>query len=682
MNLTFDLEPGDDVVYVAEAVEQIEQIERGLLELEQDAANESTLAEIFRAAHTLKGSAATIGHGRMAELTHALEEVFGALRSGRLQSLATFDDLLLPAIDVLRILVDEIAAGRTLTDAPGQLARAIVDRLAVSLAGGAAAYAPAPGGLAEDVTTLDAARLGRLLDESVPADGLRSIITFGVDPASPWSGVRLLQGLIAATETGRLLGSVPTLEEIESDTGGAVLSLLLNGRPAELDELLGRLRAMDDTVRVEVDDIDDAALGTSVQALPAAGPDEPATRRTAAHTIRIDVGQLDDLMNLVGELIVQKTRLKRQARQLEGRLGEDVLATEAEDGARQFAQVVDRIQEAVTQLRMMPIETVFSRFPRLVRDLSAQLGKDVGLTLDGQETELDRSLLEEVGDPIAHLVRNALDHGIESGPDRLAAGKPARATIRVAARHADGRVVVEVADDGRGMDPLAISAAAVERGLIDRATAAAMSDADALRLVFLPGFSTAREITSVSGRGVGMDVVRTNVERLGGHVSISSTLGSGTIVAMSLPLTLAIFDALLVRSGRRIFAIPLQSVLETQRVPRADVQSVASRPVLNLPRGVVPLQWLGVAMGDTDAEADAESDEHVRAVLVRSRREELALAVDEFLGTEEIVIKSLGLPGEQPAGVVGATILADGAVALVVDVDRLVDPARIHLRTA
>ena len=333
---------------------------------------------------------------------------------------------------------------------------------------------------------------------------------------------------------------------------------------------------------------------------------------------------------------------------------------------------------------MMPIETVFSRFPRLVRDLSAQLGKDVSLTLDGQETELDRSLLEEVGDPIAHLVRNALDHGIESGPDRLAAGKPARATIRVAARHADGRVVVEVADDGRGMDPLAISAAAVERGLIDPATAAAMSDADALRLVFLPGFSTAREITSVSGRGVGMDVVRTNVERLGGQVSISSTLGSGTVVAMSLPLTLAIFDALLVRSGRRIFAIPLRSVLETQRVPRADVRTIASRPVLNLARGVVPLQWLGTSMGDTDevAEAAADVDEHVRAVLVRSRGEELALAVDEFLGTEEIVIKSLGLPGEQPAGVVGATILADGAVALVVDVDRLVDPERVHLRSA
>ena len=220
----------------------------------------------------------------------------------------------------------------------------------------------------------------------------------------------------------------------------------------------------------------------------------------------------------------------------------------------------------------------------------------------------------------------------------------------------------------------------MERGLIDSATAAGMTDAEAIRLIFLPGFSTAREITSVSGRGVGMDVVLTNVERLGGHVSISSTVGSGTTIAMSLPLTLAIIEALLVRSGRRICAIPLRSVLETQRVPRREVQTVASLPVLNLPRGVVPLQSLGVAMGDPHS--DADSDEYVRAVLVRSRGTELALGVDEFLGTEEIVIKSLGLPGELPTGVVGATILADGGVALVVDVDRLAGPDRAYLRSA
>ncbi len=673
MDLTFDLEPGDDVVYVAEAVEQIEQIERGLLELEGNPGDEPTLAEIFRAAHTLKGSAATIGHRRMADLTHALEEVFGALRSGHLRDLAAFDDLLLPTVDVLRVLVDEIAAGHTLTDAPAGLARRITDRLAAALADEAAPDPPSSGGDASATPTLDAVGLDRLLAESLPAVGARSIITFTIDDAAEWSSVRLFQGLMAVTDTGRLLGSVPALEEIQAGTGGAALWVLVRGDPAELEDLLERLRSMDDTVQATVQPLDEAAVTLRTDTIGGPSPDAPTARRSAAHTIRVEVGQLDDLMDVVGELIVQKTRLRRQARQLAGRFGEDVLATEAEDGSRQFAQIVDRLQASVSQLRMMPIQTVFSRFPRLVHDLSAQLGKDVSLTIDGRETELDRSLLEEVGDPIAHLVRNALDHGIEPGPDRAAAGKPARGRIRVAARHADGRVIVEVADDGRGMDPLAISRAAVERGFIDQATAAGMTDAEALRLVFLPGFSTAREITSVSGRGVGMDVVQTNVERLGGQVSIDSILGAGTTIAMSLPLTLAIIDALLVRSGRRICAIPLRSVLETQRVPRGEVRTVASRPVLVLPRGVVPLQSLGTAMGDADQ--GAEPGEYVTAVLVRSRGAELALGVEEFLGTEEIVLKSLGLPGEQPTGVVGATILADGGVALVVDVDRLAWPA-------
>ena len=680
MDLTFDLEPGDDVVYVAEAVEQIERIERGLLDLEANAADEATLAEIFRAAHTLKGSAATIGHARMAELTHSLEEVFGALRSGLLRDLAAFDDLLLPTVDVLRVLVDEVGAGRTLTDDATPLAHGIIDRLAVALSADPAPVAPASGGDVVASSTFDAELLARLSAGSRPADGARSILTFAVEEGSDWSDVRLMQGLMAAIETGSVLANVPSLEEIEAGTGGPVLTALLRGDPAEFEDLLGRLLAIDETVRADVQELDEAALPVPVEPNDTADPEVAANRRPAAHTIRIEVGQLDDLMNLVGELIVQKTRLRRQARQLAARLGEDVLATEAEDGARHFAQVVDRLQTGVTDLRMMPFETVFSRFPRLVRDLSAQLGKDVSLTFDGRETELDRSLLEEVGDPIAHLIRNALDHGIESGPDRLAAGKPERGSIRVTARHADGRVIVEVADDGRGMDPGAISRAAVERGIVDQAAATGMTDAETLRLVFLPGFSTAREITNISGRGVGMDVVRTNVERLGGHVSITSTVGAGTTFAMSLPLTLAIIDALLVRSGRRICAIPLRSVLETQRVPRSEVRTVASRPVLSLPRGVVPLEPLDVAMGDPHHETEA--DGYVKAVLVRRRDTELALGVDEFLGTEEIVLKSLGLPGQQPIGVVGATILADGGVALVLDVDRLGDPGRAQLLSA
>jgi two-component system chemotaxis sensor kinase CheA len=678
MNLTFELEPGDDLVYVAEAVEQIERIERGLLDLEQGAADGSTLAEIFRAAHTLKGSAATIGHDRMAELTHALEEVFGALRSGHLVDLRSFDDLMLPTVDVLRVLVDEVAAGKTLTDAPASLALAIVDRLALAL-GGNASPDTQPVGVPPPFETLVASERERP-DESIAAAGSRTTILFAVEPDSTWASVRLLQALMAATESGRLLDSVPSMTEVETGGAGSVLTMTMQGGADDIAGLMERLKAMDDVVQVRIGEVDDLNVPVPTDAAGGSGVKDPATRRSPGHTIRIEVSQLDDLMDLVGELIVQKTRLRRQAQLLAARLGEDLLASQAEDGARQFAQIVDRLQAGVTELRMLPIETVFTRFPRLVRDLSAQLGKDVGLTLEGQETELDRALLEEIGDPIGHLIRNALDHGIEPSPARIAAGKPGRGTIRVAARHADGRVIVAVTDDGRGMDPMAISSAALERGLVDRSSLMGMTDVERLRLVFLPGFSTAPEVTEVSGRGVGMDVVRTNVERLGGTVAISSTLGAGTTITMSLPLTLAIIEALLVRSGRRVCAIPLTSVLETQRLPRTDVQTVGFMPVLSLPRGVVPLHPLDRAMGDREPEVDG--DAYVRAVLVRSRGAELALEVDAFLGTEEIVIKSLGLPGEQPLGVVGATILADGGIALVVDVDRLGIPAVAYPKSA
>jgi two-component system chemotaxis sensor kinase CheA len=694
--LQLDLEPGDDEIYVDEAVEQIERIERGLLELEAHTANQASLAEIFRAAHTLKGSAATVGHARMAELTHALEDVFGALRDGRLEDVGGFGDLLLSTVDVLRVLVDEVAAGKELTDAPGPLAGSIRRCLQAILAGdptqGMSGTSMSTGttgrtGAATHLVTvatveaaatptaateLDAARIAQLLDRWPANDAPQSLVTVSADDASEWTAVRLLQALMAASDSGQLLGSVPTLEEVESGNAGSVLTILVHGAPDETDSLARRLGAIEevDVTVIAVVAEGTARTGDTGQTLR---PQAPTSRRAASHTIRIEVGQLDDLMDLVGELIVQKTRLRRQARQLAVRLGDDPLVIEADDGSRHFAQIVTRLQGSVTQLRMLPIETIFNRFPRLVRDLAAQLGKEVDLSLEGSETGLDRSLLEEIVDPLGHLIRNALDHGIEPAAERAAAGKASRGMVRVTARHADGRVLVEVADDGRGMDPVALAQTAVARGLLQAAAADALSPADALQLVFMPGFSTTTEVTSVSGRGVGMDVVRANVERLGGRVTITSTPGIGSTITMSLPLTLAIIDALLVRSGDRICAIPLGSVIETQRIPWGDIETVTGTPVLNLPRGVVPFQPLGAAMGDhVGAALHAR---HMNAVLVQAHGAELALGVDEFLGAEEVVLKSLGIPGQPPSGIAGGTILADGRVALVIDVERLIGPA-------
>jgi two-component system chemotaxis sensor kinase CheA len=333
----------------------------------------------------------------------------------------------------------------------------------------------------------------------------------------------------------------------------------------------------------------------------------------------------------------------------------------------------------VTGLRMLPIETVFNRFPRVIRDLAAKLGKEVEMVVEGKETELDRSVLEEVGDPLSHLVRNALDHGIETPEARVAAGKPAIGRLSLSARHSEGHIVITIEDDGAGMDANALRRSAAQKGLMTPEAAAALSDAEALRIIFLPGFSTAARITDVSGRGVGMDVVRTNIERLGGRVDVSSTIGKGTRVALSLPLTLAIIGAMLVRSGDRVCALPMTGVVETLRIQLDAISTVARHPVVMLRGRVVPVAVLEAALGDPPHPLRPNKRGFINLVVVRSRESELALAVDEFVGQQEIVLKSLSAFTGRLVGISGATIMADGTVALVVDIGAVLGASAARL---
>jgi two-component system chemotaxis sensor kinase CheA len=683
VDLTFDLEVGDDRLFADESTEQIEAIERGLLDLERGDAEPATVNEVFRAAHTLKGSAATIGHRRMAGLTHAMEDIFGALRSGTISDVAPFADTLLATLDVLRALVDEVFAGHELTDQPESLTirlRAELDAALGTGSGAAATVGAAPptGGLS---VVASGSAGTRLLHEAPASDGPRALIRATVDPACEWSAVRLLQVIVEVSETGALVASAPSQADVEAGLGDLEVSLLVDADAATLEPLAARLRMIDDITTVAVDaaigDAEDAVerrtadLGseargaTSVEKTAMAGD----RLKVAQQTIRIDVSRLDELMNLVGELVVQKTRLQRQAGQLIASLGaDDPIARESEEGAQQFSRIASQLQDQVTGLRMLPIDTVFSRFPRVVRDVSAKLGKDVALVVEGKDTELDRSVLEEVGDPLGHLVRNSLDHGIELPDAREAAGKPRQGRVRLTARHADGMIVITVEDDGAGMDPDMLRRKAVEKGLMTAAEAAALSDPEALKIIFAPGFSTAARITDVSGRGVGMDVVRTNIERLGGRVDVASTVGSGTRISLSLPLTLAIVGSMLVRSAGRICALPLAGVVETLRVTPASISWVRGRPVVVLRDRVVPIEILDAALGDPGRPLVPGPRGFINIVVVRSRDVELGLAVDAFIGEQEIVLKSMGTFTGRLVGISGATILADGSVALVVDI--------------
>jgi two-component system chemotaxis sensor kinase CheA len=673
MDLTFDLEPGDDRLFADESLEQIEQIERGLLELERGEASTATVNEVFRAAHTLKGSAATIGHDRMAALTHAMEDIFGGLRSGAISSVKPFANILLSTLDVLRALVDEVFAGHTLTDLPDELTGRL--RSALEEAGGVP-VSPASGtpmGTPVDASTPAGGAspmLFRLFAEAPVGDDPCSVITATIDPACEWSAVRLLQLLIEAQESDRLRNSVPSLAEIEAGAADLVLALLVDGQADEIEDLVHRLASIDDVIDISSRP---ARKSRSLEAVETSDlvRDRP---RAVQQTIRIDVSRLDDLMNLVGELVVQKTRLQRQAGQISVTLGADApLAREAEEGAQQFSRIASQLQDQVTGLRMLPIDTVFSRFPRVVRDIAAKLGKDVALVVEGKETELDRSVLEEVGDPLGHLVRNSLSHGIEPAEARIAAGKPAQGRLVLSARHADGMIVISVEDDGAGMDPNVLRGKAVEKGLLSADEATALTDAEALKIIFTPGFSTAATITDVAGRGVGMDVVRTNIERLGGRVDVESVVGSGTRISLSLPLTLAIVGAMLVRSNDRVCALPLIGVVETLRVTHESISWVRGQPVIVLRDRIIPIEVLDTALGDPARPLTPGPRGFINIVVVRSRERQMGLAVDAFVGEQEIVLKSMTTFTARLIGISGGTVLADGTVALVVDIGAVLE---------
>src|ERR1035437_738439 len=678
MHLTFDLQEGDDRLFTDESMEQIERIEQGLLELEHDL-DAGVVNEVFRAAHTLKGSAATIGHRRMTELTHAMEDLFGAFRSGTLHDVKPFADVLLATIDVLRALVAEVQECETLTEASEPLTQQLRELLSSAMAAAAARSSmpgplakptavPAPNATAEtgtdvvDTAVAEVAAeiaaaeegvgniavaplINRLLAESPGGYEPRSIFVCRIDPMSEWQSVRLLQLVLEADETGGLVASGPA--DSVGPLGAARLDDEYTAGPPGVAE------------RRQVD------LGAEARGLPQGERMAVAGDRlkAAQQTIRIDVSRLDELMNLVGELVVHKTRLAQSAQLLATRLGDDPLARQADEDSQQFARIAGQLQDQVTGLRMLPIETVFNRFPRVVRDIAQRLNKEVQLVIEGKETELDRSVLEEVGDPLGHLVRNALDHGVETPEERRALGKPVPATVRLTARHADGRILITGEDDGKGMDPAAMRRAVIEKGMMSKDQADLTSDAEILRVIFMPGFSTAKVVTEVSGRGVGMDVVRNNIEHLGGWVDVTSTPGQGTRVSLSLPLTLAIIGALLVKSGTRVCALPLTGVVETLRVEEKSFARVRGHNVLTLRDRVIPVERLDNALGDPPRLLQSNDRGFINLVVVRSRGTEMALAVDEFVGQHEIVLKSLSDLTGQRAGLAGASIMADGSVA-------------------
>ncbi|MCZ4494914.1 MAG: cheA [Conexibacter sp.] len=645
-------------MFLAECRENLLELNLAVVRLEEAPEDRQTVDAIFRIAHSLKGMAATMGFEGMAALTHKMEDVFELLRQRGTGLTGEVVDVLLACLDALSAAVDTIDADGAESLDPSEL----VNRL-----GALVRDRDDPVAVAEPVEEVVAPpRLAEVGDGRVVLE-IHAVLA--EDAQMP--AVRAFQVLAAAGEVGDVLRSTPAESDVDGFDGRIVEVLLATDH--EIETVAAAIRSVPDVADARVaeatagpvheggplqavEDLDAPALPSAARA--------PGARRGAQHqTVRVDAERLDDLMHLMGELVVQRTHV-------------EALSQEADvPGLGQAMQELTRsshaLQAMVMQIRMIPIEAVFMRFPRLVRDVAVKLGKQVELELVGKDTELDRTVVDAIGDPLVHLVRNSLDHGLETPADRIARGKPPTGRLTMAARHAGGSIAITVSDDGTGIDAPRVAAVAVERGLIPAEQAASIDMRAAIELLFTPGFSTAAEVGALSGRGVGMDAVRDKIRELGGEVTVTSVVGEGTVTEIRLPLTLAIMSALLVEAGGRPFGIPLQRVERTMRLDDHPIRSVAGRQMLVLKDEALPLRRavdvFGAAAGNA---ADAEApDTHV--VIVRGLERSLALSVSKLIGQRELVTRPLPPNVAQDAAVSGAAVLSDGGIVLLADCDAL-----------
>ncbi|MCW5978809.1 MAG: chemotaxis protein CheA [Bryobacteraceae bacterium] len=637
--MEFDISRFRDTFF-QEAEEHAATMEAELLRLEQGGGDAESLNAIFRCAHSIKGASGTFGFDDIAKFTHALETLLEGMRAGRIEPTAARAALLLRSVDVLREL---LAAARTGGPPPAGVEESAA-QLVVAQRADWAPNAPAVARVDDS-----AARPYRI--RFVPAP---EIFLQGMDP------VLVLRELERAGEVQELrvdLSRLPPLAQLDPEICYLGWDLRLRSEKSA-EDLRDVFAFVEDGARVEVEP------ETARPALSAPSVRAPVRDSTS---IRVTTEKVDKLVDLVGELVIAQSMA---AEILNNFTASSLLRLQ--EAFSEMERYTRELQERVMGVRMLPIGSVFSRFPRLVHDLAEATGKRIVLEMSGEETELDKAVVESLGDPLTHLIRNAVDHGLEPPEERRAAGKPEQGAIRLHAFHQGGNVIVEASDDGRGLDAAKIRRKAVERGLLAEDQPASEEQIHAM--LFEPGFSTAEQVSSISGRGVGMDVVKRTVEGMNGAVSISSAPGRGTSVRIKLPLTLAILDGLLLRVGEQTYILPLVAILESVRPTAAQLNSMAGQGEVVIMRGEpLPLvrlhRLLNVPTEVTDATRGL-------LVLVENHGRRLALLVDELLGQQQVVIKSLESNFRKVEGVVGATILGDGRAALILDVAGLAQMAR------
>lgn len=629
--------------FLIEAFEMVEQLDQDLVELENNPEDLDLLNRIFRVAHTIKGSSSFLNFDVLTHLTHNMEDVLNKARRGELKITPDVMDVILESIDLMKALLSVIRDN-------GTDANSGID-------------------VSDCVKRLQAISKGEAIDEATAES-----------PATEAAPTQEAQQ--ANTESSSTESAESASADSEEEPDYANMSP--EEVEAEIARLLAKRQEEDKKRRQEKKQEEAQAKATEQKAAPAATPAAKAAPKAEAGgqkapsvavepTVRVDVKRLDHLMNLIGELVLGKNRLIRIYGDVEERYDGEKFLEELNQVVSSISTVTTDLQLAVMKTRMLPVGKVFSKFPRMVRDLSRELGKNIDLIISGEETELDKSIVEEIGDPLIHIIRNSCDHGIEVPDVRKANGKSEVGKVELKAYNEGNHIVIEIKDDGKGLDAEMLKKKAIEKGLINERDAENMSEKEAFGIIFRPGFSTAASITNVSGRGVGMDVVKTNVEKLNGIIEIDSELGVGTTQKLKIPLTLAIMQALLVGVQEEYYAIPLSSVLETVRVSQEEIYTVDGKSVLRLRDEVLSL----VRLADIfKVDSVLESLNEVYVVIIGLAEQKIGVIVDYLIGQEEVVIKSLGYYLKGTEGIAGATVRGDGKITLIADVAAMMDMAK------
>ncbi|GAA8750747.1 chemotaxis histidine kinase/response regulator CheAY2 [Helicobacter pylori] len=647
--------------FLIEAFEMNEQLDQDLVELEHNPEDLDLLNRIFRVAHTIKGSSSFLNLNILTHLTHNMEDVLNRARKGEIKITPDIMDVVLRSIDLMKTLLVTIrdTGSDTNNGKENEIEEAVKQLQAITsqnLEGAKEGTKEAPQKENEKEAKKENIKENQENKAKAPtAENFASDNPLADEPDLDYTNM--------------------SAEEVEAE-----IERLLNKRQ-EADKERRAQKKQEAKPKQEVA----PKTETPKTETPKAPKTETKTKAKAdteenkapsigvEQTVRVDVRRLDHLMNLIGELVLGKNRLIRIYSDVEERYDGEKFLEELNQVVSSISAVTTDLQLAVMKTRMQPVGKVFNKFPRMVRDLSRELGKSIELIIEGEETELDKSIVEEIGDPLIHIIRNSCDHGIEPLEERRRLNKPETGKVQLSAYNEGNHIVIKISDDGKGLDPVMLKEKAIEKGVISERDAEGMSDREAFNLIFKPGFSTAKVVSNVSGRGVGMDVVKTNIEKLNGIIEIDSEVGVGTTQKLKIPLTLAIIQALLVGVQEEYYAIPLSSVLETVRISQDEIYTVDGKSVLRLRDEVLSL----VRLSDIfKVDAILESNSDVYVVIIGLADQKIGVIVDYLIGQEEVVIKSLGYYLKNTRGIAGATVRGDGKITLIVDVGAMMDMAK------